>query len=541
MLNQLKVRSRLILLTALPLLALIVLCVLSLFDMKLLAAGVDSLYVDRVQPLQQIKQVSDAYAVTIVDTLHKHRGGLLDAQQAMSAIDAAERDAQKAWQAYRSTHLTPEETQLMHDAERLIGTWTTQLQMYRTQLSLGEIAGMDGAAFNQQLYTNADPLSAALNRLIELQLTEANRFTASAKQTLAETLWLFVLIVVCVSLVLVVLAIMVSRSIQRPLSNLQTTIVAVGQQSDLRLRAEVSGADEIAQTAQAFNQMLSRVQLFFAELNNAVGQLAAASEQMSTISHQVSTTAFEQEQQANMIATAINQMSAAIQEVANSAQQTSDQANQTDTQAQQGVLQVSANITAITRLSEAVNGASGVIGQLNSETDKISQVLSVIQSIAAQTNLLALNAAIEAARAGEAGRGFAVVADEVRTLATNTQQATESIRSMIDNLQTAAKDAVAAMNASKGHAEGSVHNAEQAGTVLEQIKNSISAIVDMNVQISTATEEQTIVAEEINRNITDFNSSISEVSRSSAQSAEASESLAELAARLRVQAASFQV
>ncbi len=234
-------------------------------------------------------------------------------------------------------------------------------------------------------------------------------------------------------------------------------------------------------------------------------------------------------------------MSAAIQEVANSAQLTSDQANQTDAQTQQGVQQVNANIIAITRLSEAIQSAGTVISQLNSETDKISQVLSVIQSIAAQTNLLALNAAIEAARAGEAGRGFAVVADEVRTLATNTQQATESIRSMIDKLQGAAREAVSAMTESQGHAEGSVHNAEQAGTVLEQIKQSISAIVDMNVQISTATEQQTIVAEEINRNITDFNGSIGEVSRSSAQSAEASEALAELAARLRTQAASFQV
>lgn len=541
MLNQLKVRSRLIILAVLPLTALVMLCALSLYDMKLLAAGVDSLYVDRVQPLQQIKQVSDAYAVTIVDTLHKHRGGLLTAQQAISAIDAAELDAKKAWQAYLSTQLTSEEAQLVTNAERLIVTWTSQLQQYRTQLSEGQIVEMDGAAFNEQLYTNADPLSAALNRLIELQLTESARFTEGAKQTLSETLWLFVMIVLCVSLVLVVLAMLVSQSIQRPLSNLQTTIVAVGQQSDLRLRATVTGRDEIAQTALAFNQTVGRVQQFFAELSQAVAQLAAASEEMSTISHQVSNTAFEQEQQANLIATAINQMSAAIQEVANSAQHTSDQANQTDVQTQQGVQQVNANIIAITRLSEAIQSAGTVISQLNSETDKISQVLSVIQSIAAQTNLLALNAAIEAARAGEAGRGFAVVADEVRTLATNTQQATESIRSMIDKLQGAAREAVSAMTESQGHAEGSVHNAEQAGTVLEQIKQSISAIVDMNVQISTATEQQTIVAEEINRNITDFNGSISEVSRSSAQSAEASEALAELAARLRTQAASFQV
>lgn len=541
MFNQLKVRSRLVLLAVLPLTALVLMCLLSLYDMKLLAAGVDSLYQDRVKPLQQIKQVSDAYAVTIVDTLHKHRAGLLDASETLKLLEQAETQAQKAWQAYQNTRITADEQLLLNAAERDISIWTAQLAQYRQLLHTNQLAVEEAKSFNEKLYASADPLSASLSKLIDMQLTESAHFTDEAHQTLTNTVWLFLCVVVLVSLMLLLLSVLVSRSIQQPLSNLQSTIVAVGQHSDLRLRATVTGQDEIAQTALAFNQTVGRVQQFFAELSQAVAQLAAASEEMSTISHQVSTSAFEQEQQVNMIATAINQMSAAIQEVANSALQTSEQANQTDSQAQQGVRQVNENITAITRLSEAVNSASGVIGQLNSETDKISQVLSVIQSIAAQTNLLALNAAIEAARAGEAGRGFAVVADEVRTLATNTQQATESIRSMIDKLQGAAREAVSAMTESQGHAEGSVHNAEQAGTVLEQIKQSISAIVDMNVQISTATEQQTIVAEEINRNITDFNGSISEVSRSSAQSAEASEALAELAARLRIQAASFQV
>jgi methyl-accepting chemotaxis protein len=541
MFNQLKVRSRLVLLAALPLMALVLMCVLSLYNMKLLAAGVDSLYQDRVKPLQQIKQVSDAYAVTIVDTLHKHRAGLLDAGQTLQQLELAEAQADKAWQAYRITRMTADEQVLLSEAERDISIWTAQLAQYRQLLSTNQLTVEAAKSFNEKLYASADPLSTALTKLIDLQLSESERFTGEAQQTLANTVWLFVSVVVLVSLVLLLLSVLVSHSIQRPLSSLQSTIVAVGQHSDLRLRATVTGQDEIAQTAQAFNQTVSRVQQFFAELSQAVAQLAAASEQMSTISHQVSNTAFEQEQQANLIATAINQMSAAIQEVANSAQQTSEQANQTDIQTQQGVQQVNANIIAITHLSEAIQSAGTVISQLNSETDKISQVLSVIQSIAAQTNLLALNAAIEAARAGEAGRGFAVVADEVRTLATNTQQATESIRSMIDKLQGAAREAVSAMTESQGHAEGSVHNAEQAGTVLQQIKQSISAIVDMNVQISTATEQQTIVAEEINRNITDFNGSIAEVSHSSAQSADASEALAELAARLRIQAASFQV
>lgn len=541
MLNQLKVRTRLIGLSVIPLFFLVFVSLVSIYDMRILATGVQSLYQDRVTPLQQIKVVSDAYAVTIVDTMHKHRAGLLDVAQASSQIRQASDTAQRAWQAYHQTKMTGQELQLVQAADPWIAKWQQQLQGYLQAIDDGSVLAVPNAEFQQQMYGVADPLSTALAALIQLQLDESLAFTTEAQQSYSGTMQLFSALMVIMVVALSVMALLIYRSIQRPLRDLRQVINDVGQHSDLRLRVKITGRDEIAEAAESFNQTISRVQAFFTELGSAVHMLASASEEMSSISAQVSDTAFAQEQQANLIATAINQMSAAIQEVASSAQATSVQAGEADAKTRQGYDKVAQNVSAIAQLSDSIGSASTVITELNGETDKISQVLLVIQNIAAQTNLLALNAAIEAARAGEAGRGFAVVADEVRTLATNTQKATESIRSMIDKLQGAAREAVNAMAQSQQYAGNSVLNAQQAGDVLEEIRNAVSTIVDMNVQISAATEQQTVVAEDINKNITEFSGSISEVSHSARHSAEASGALAELAAKLRLQAAVYQV
>lgn len=541
MLNQIKVRTRLIGLATIPLLLLILVSLIAVYNMGLLATGVDSLYQDRIKPLQQIKIVSDAYAVTIVDTMHKHRAGLLNVQEASSQIRQAADTAQNAWQAYRQTRITAEEQRLVDVANPWIDKWQLQLQGYLQSIADGSVLNQPNADFQQQMYGVADPLSTALANLIQLQLDESRLFTGEAAERHSSTLQLFTVLMLLTIAGLSLLALLVYRSIQRPLRDLRQVINNVGQDSDLRLRVKITGNDEIAEAAESFNQTISRVQAFFVELGGAVHMLASASEQMSSVSAQVSDTAFAQEQQANLIATAINQMSAAIQEVAASAQATSVQAADADNKTRLGHSKVSQNVRAIRQLSDAIGNASVVINGLNDETDKISQVLLVIQNIAAQTNLLALNAAIEAARAGEAGRGFAVVADEVRTLATNTQKATESIRNMIDTLQGAAKEAVNAMTQSQQYAGDSVQNAQQAGDVLEEIRSSVGTIVDMNVQISAATEQQTVVAEDINKNITEFSGSISEVSHSARHSAEASGALAELAAKLRLQAAQYQV
>lgn len=541
MLNQMSVKSRLLLLVCLPLLLLIAISAISIKEMGFLSDGAASLYQDRVVPLKQIKQVADAYAVTSVDLLHKYRGELLDASEVMQQLQQQSQFADQVWQTYLATTLTAEEAVLAEKAKQQILVFRQKLQDYQPQIADGSLLQRSAKDFNTELYQLADPLSLSLAKLIDEQLIEAEKFKVTAAEQYQFFLRLFVIALFVVFICLGILSWFIYRSIHSPLNQLQHAMSVVGDQSDLRVRAQITGNDEIAITARAFNQTISRVHQFFSELGEAVSQLAAASTQMNQISQQVSGTAVEQEQQASLIAAAVHEMSAAIQQVANSALATSEQANDADQKTRQGYQKVIQNVSSIEQLSTMVDGASRVIEQLNGESEKITQVLAVIQTIAGQTNLLALNAAIEAARAGEAGRGFAVVADEVRTLATNTQKATESIRTMIDNLQGAASEAVQAMSRSGQYASISVANAQEAGQVLEDIKSAVGTIVDMNVQISAATEEQTVVAEDINKNISEFSVSIGEMTRSATYSADTSASLAQLAARLQQQAASYRV
>jgi len=541
MLNRISVKFRLLALVLIPLGLLIVISWVSLAEMKSLSQGANSLYLDRVVPLKQIKQVADAYAVSAVDVLHKARSGLFDAATATQTLTSSVEQADAIWQSYQATQLTAKEQQLADTAGQQIQQMKALVQGYRQAIQSGALLQQQDGEFNRELYATADPLSRTLAQLIDIQLDESDRFRNDALASYQFFNRLFVVSLLIVFCCLGLLSYLIYRSIHRPLTELQQAISWVGDKADLRVRASVTGQDEIALTAQSFNQTISRVHQFFTELGDAVSQLAAAAEQMSQISRQVSGTAFAQEQQVNLIATAINQMSAAIQEVANSALLTSEQASTVDKQTLVGYQQVQQNKASIDQLSTVVTDASQVIEQLKLESEKITSVLAVIQTIAGQTNLLALNAAIEAARAGEAGRGFAVVADEVRTLANNTQQATESIKQMIDNLQLASVQAVTAMAQSGQYANQSVDNALSAASVLEEIKSSVATIVDMNVQISAATEQQTIVAEDINKNISEFSVSIADMSRSATHSSDASQSLAQLAAKLQQQAAVYQV
>ncbi|HZX51096.1 methyl-accepting chemotaxis protein [Pseudomonas sp. XK-1] len=540
MLAQLTVRARLLLLAVVPLLVLIGVIGMALANASRLNQSFEELFVDRMKPISQLKLVSDAYAVAMVDALHKYRAEVFDEPRLRQEFVAARQVGDKAWGEYIATHLTAEESARVERTLPHLLRVQQLAERYLEQAASGQLRATDAASFNRTLYDSFDPLGGELSGLISLQLSEGEKLgiqTAALYQSMKNT---FIVIGVVALVLVLVAALLIGLSIIRPLSALRDLIRAVQNSSDLTLRADAHGRDEVSDTARAFNSMLEHLQALIRHLADTGTQLAAAAEEMSAISAQVSRATTAQGDQTSMVATAVHQMSVAVQEVAHNAQSTSNTAADANKEAHQGSELVQSNLRSIQDLSVSVEKAGEVINTLHSQSDEISKVLGVIQSIAEQTNLLALNAAIEAARAGEAGRGFAVVADEVRSLASNTQKATESIRGMIDALQGGARSAVSAMQLSCEQAQDSVSHAREVGEVLNHIALAIEGIADGNAQISTATEEQTAVANEISQNISSLNDSIGEVVSGAEQSSIASRDLAQLASGLQQQIQRFK-
>ena len=540
MLAQLTVRARLLLLAVVPLLVLIVVISMALSNASKLNDSFDELFTDRMQPISQLKVVSDAYAVAMVDALHKYRAGVFDEAALRKAFSEARSRGDKAWAEYIATRLTRDESSRVERTKPLLLNVQQLADLYLGQLANGQLLAAEAASFNRTLYDTFDPLGGELEGLISLQLSEGERLNVETTAQYLAIRNTFLLIGAVALVLVLVAAVMISLSIIRPLSGLRSVISEVQESSNLTLRADTRGRDEVSDTARAFNAMLEHQQALIRHLTDTATQLAAASEEMSAISAQVSQAATAQGDQTSMVATAVHQMSVAVQEVARNAQATASNAADANKEARQGSELVQSNLTSIQGLSTSVEKAGEVIDTLHSQSDEISKVLGVIQSIAEQTNLLALNAAIEAARAGEAGRGFAVVADEVRSLASNTQKATESIRSMIDALQGGARSAVSAMQLSREQAQNSVSRAREAGEVLNHIALAIEGIADGNVQISAATEQQTAVANEISENISSLNDSIGDVVNGAEQSSIASRDLAQLATGLQQQIQRFR-
>jgi len=336
-------------------------------------------------------------------------------------------------------------------------------------------------------------------------------------------------------------AFLIARTISVPINAAVDAMNDIAQGGgDLTKRLDERGKDEIAQMAMAFNQFSEKVRQMVIKVSGSTAHLATASEKMSMITNETNQGVQKQQAETELVATAMNEMTATVQEVTRYATEASEAAQSADSQVQDGKGVVQQTVSSIDSLATEIEAATLLIKELESDCINIGQILDVIRGIAEQTNLLALNAAIEAARAGEQGRGFAVVADEVRTLASRTQVSTQEIQSMIESLQEGSKSAVKAMTASQQRSQQSVEQAVNARSSLDAITEVVATISNMNIQIATATEEQSSVSEEINQNVVNISQVVDQTAEGAQQTLAASNELSKLANELQTLVGQFR-
>ncbi|EKG43420.1 methyl-accepting chemotaxis protein [Pseudomonas syringae pv. avellanae str. ISPaVe013] len=410
------------------------------------------------------------------------------------------------------------------------------------------IAGLNGYRAAVGKYRDAQAASkAALDKMttlgVSMLATSNDLITRQNKSRDADSTKSIEMIVAATLLALalsILAAWVITRQITTPLQETLEVVERVAS-GDLSRNLNVDRKDELGKLQATIQRMTVSLRELVGGIRDGVTQIASAAEELSAVTEQTSAGVNSQKVETDQVATAMHEMTATVQEVARNAEEASEAAVTADRQARDGERVVNEAIAQIERLASAVGNSSEAMGALKQESDKIGSVLDVIKSVAEQTNLLALNAAIEAARAGEAGRGFAVVADEVRSLAQRTQKSTEEIEALIARLQSGTQQATTVMDSSRELSTSSVELTRRAGGSLESITKTVSAIQAMNQQIAAAAEEQSATAEEINRSIINVRDVSEQTSAASEETAASSVELARLGNHLQVLVSRFTV
>ncbi|MCL1049364.1 methyl-accepting chemotaxis protein [Shewanella abyssi] len=425
--------------------------------------------------------------------------------------------------------LAPTATQQISMLIQQYNTDFKELVIKEKQLGLSITQGQMGEL--RQAVANTDSALAQLEAL-----------ASTAIQDKAQSaFYLGLLIAVLIALALAGATFLIIRSIIDPVKQITAVITHIEVNKDLSMRCDASSDDELGQIAKHFNSMVESFQELIEQVTTSVDTMNHSCQDLAANVTRASNGVASQLNETDMVATAITEMGATIEEIAKNTELAANKASTTHENALLGQRGVEHTIEKIESLAQQINESSLVVNELEKDTETIGRVLGVIKSIAEQTNLLALNAAIEAARAGEQGRGFAVVADEVRSLAMRTQESTEEISAIVQTLQRRTRSIVQVMEASRIQGDESAVQAASAGALLQQINCDVTNIMDMSTQIAAAIEEQSMVASEVNKNVVVIRDIAQETANTALENSSATESVKERAEFLLQAVSKFKV
>ncbi|NRB24335.1 methyl-accepting chemotaxis protein [Shewanella sp.] len=539
---KLKIKQKMTLGQLVPLTLLIGICFLAINMMGKIEAGVVSIYNDRVVPLEGLKIIGDDYAVSVIDAINKANLGIFSAAEAARALTQARRDISRNWAVYMATSLTREESILAGEINLLFGP--ADREVTRLIDKLNDLQGSPLGMLNNDiviLYDVIDPISSKISQLVNFQLRVAEQDKNSLEDIYAASIKIFILVALVAIVVSILLGLWITRAVMLPIDNIVSTLNTVRVDSDLTVKFKTFNDDELGLISTNLTLVIDHLCGILNSIVLAANTIGDSTLALNDFTQKTNGRMDQQQSETELTVTAMNEMTATVAEVAQSATYAADSARDAESNATKGEVIVLQSVDSMSQLSQQIEQTSAVIGHLASESQNIGSVLDVIKGIAEQTNLLALNAAIEAARAGEQGRGFAVVADEVRTLAQKTQESTLEIESMIDSLQKGVQQAVSAMKVGTEQVYDANEKAKMAGKAFNDIVLSVDNISSMNSQIATAAEEQRCVAEEINRSII----AISDITQTSTMEVqELTSSVAELtrlSATMREQVSQFKL